>query len=162
MKNNTLILGLGSSILTDAGIGVYLTNDIQNSGLISNVDYKTDFLISLEILELINGYKTLIVIDGIKSEKDQIGNVKIFSLADFSPTIHLSNIHDFEFSQIIQLGELLGLNMPKSIHIISIEVQDNLTFSNNLSTELTAQYPDIKSKVINQIKDIIQSNVFIN
>lgn len=162
MKKDALILGLGSNILTDAGVGIHLLNDIKSTGLIANVDFETDFLMSLEILELINNYKTLVIIDGVKSGKDPIGKVRVFSLADFFPTIHLSNFHDFEFSQIIELGEFLGLNMPKNIQVISIEVQDNLTFSNNLSTELAAQYPDVKSKVINQIKDIIQSTVFVN
>lgn len=155
MKNNTLILGLGSNILTDAGIGIHLANDIQSSGLISNTNFNTALISSLEILDLINGYKSLIIIDGIKSKNDPIGEVKVFSLANFSPTLHLSNIHDFEFRQIIELGKLLHFKMPKYIRIISIEVKDNLTFSNNLSSELAAKYSYIKSKVINQIEDII-------
>jgi len=161
LKNNTLILGLGSNILTDAGIGVRLVKDIQSSGLINKADFKTAFLCSLEILELIVGYKTLIIIDGIKSEEGRIGNVKVFSLAEFFPTIHLTNIHDFEFSQIIKLGSLLGLKIPEEVRIISIEIKDNLTFSNDLSKQLAANYLYVRKKVINQIEDIIQARSFV-
>ncbi len=161
MKKDTLILGLGSNILTDAGIGLRLVNDLQSSGLINKADFKTAFLCSLEILELIDGYKTLIIIDGIKTEEGRIGNVKVFSLAEFHPTIHLINIHDFEFSQIIELGSLLGLKIPEEIRIISIEIKDNLTFSDNLSKELAAKYLYVRKKVINQIEDIIQARSFV-
>lgn len=157
----TLILGLGSNILTDAGIGLRLVDDLQNSGLNNKADFKTAFLCSLEILELIEGYKTLIIIDGIKSEEGRIGNVKVFSLAEFHPTIHLINIHDFEFSQIIELGCLLGLKIPEEIRIISIEIKDNLTFSEQLSPELAQEYKKVRSKVIVQIKDIIEALSFV-
>lgn len=156
MKNDTLVLGLGSNILTDAGIGVRLVEDIQSSGLIYNTDFKTAFLCSLEILEVIDGYEVLIILDGIKSGTGPTGNVKVFSLAEFHPTIHLTNIHDFEFSQIIELGIFLGLKIPREIKIISIEIKDNLTFSNNLSNELTAKYLYVKNKVFDEIKNITQ------
>jgi len=153
----TLILGLGSNILTDAGIGVHLANDIQSSGLIIGADFNTALISSLEVLDLINGYKTLIIIDGIKSGNDQIGKVRISSLTDYLPTIHLSNIHDFEFKQILELGSLLGLKMPNDVYIISIEIKDHLTFSEDLSNEIQADYILIKNKIIYQIKDIIEA-----
>lgn len=160
-KNNTLILGFGSNILTDAGIGVHLTNDLQKSELFSNVDFETALISSLEILEIIDGYKTLIIIDGIKSEDNQVGNIKISSLADFQPTIHISNIHDFEFKHIIELGGLLGLKMPDDIYIISIEVQDHITFSENLSDELKSKYNLIRNIIIHQIKDIMEAQSLV-
>lgn len=162
MKNNILILGFGSNILTDAGIGLHLVNDIQSSGLIINTDFNTALISSLDVLDLIIGYKTLIIIDGIKSGNDPLGEVKEFSLANFSPTLHLTNVHDFEFRQIIELGKLLHLKMPRYIRIISIEIKDNLTFSNNISSELTSKYSYIKSKVINQIEDIIRVVSVVN
>lgn len=162
MKNNTLILGLGSYILTDAGIGVHLINDIKSSGLISKADFNTTLISSLEVLELIDGYKTVIIIDGIKSENHQIGKVKVFSFANFHPTLHLSNIHDFEFRQIIKLGDLLNLNMPEDIKILSVEVKDYLTFSSNLSPELKARYSYVKRKVLNHIEEIIQATLVAN
>lgn len=161
MKKDTLILGLGSNILTDAGIGLYLTNDLQKSGLFSQAYFETALISSLEIVEIIDGYKVLIIIDGVKSENNQVGNINICSLADFQTTIHLSNIHDFEFKQIIELGSLLGLKMPDDIYIISIEVQDHTTFSENLSTELKSKYHSIQQIIIHQIKDIMEAHSFV-
>jgi len=161
MKKDTLILGLGSSILTDAGIGLYLTNDLQNSELFSQADFETDIICSLEILELIAGYHTLIIIDGIKSGNEQVGNVNIYSLADFQTTIHLSNIHDFEFLQILELGSMLGLKMPNNIYIIGIEVQDHTTFSEELSHEINSKYNSIKNIIVHQINEIIEAHSFV-
>lgn len=161
MKNDTLILGFGSNILTDAGIGLHLINDLRKAGLFDQADFETALILSLEILELIEGYKSLIIIDGIKSGKDQVGDIKICSLADFQPTIHISNIHDFEFKHIIELGELLGLKIPDDIYIISIEVQDHITFSENLSDELKSKYNLIRNIIIHQIKDIMEAQSLV-
>lgn len=161
MKKDTLILGLGSDILTDAGIGLYLTNDLRESGLFKRADFETALISSLEILEIIAAYKTLIIIDGVKSGHDQVGNIKICSLADFRPTIHLSNIHDFDFKHILELGSLLGLKMPEHVYIISIEILDHTTFSENLSTELKSKYLSIQHIIIHQIKDIMEAHSFV-
>lgn len=161
MKKDTLILGLGSTILTDAGIGLDLTNDLQNSELFYLADFETALISSLEVLEIIDGYNTLIIIDGIKTGNDRVGNVNIYSLDNLQTTIHLSNIHDFEFNQIIELGSMLGLKMPENIYIIGVEIKDHITFSEELSHEIKSKYNPIKDIIYHQIKDIIEAHSFV-
>ncbi len=145
MKKN-LILGIGSEILSDEGIVLMLIDDLK-----SEFEEKTDFTTaltgSLDLINEINGYENLLILDTIKSVNGEPGAVNDFDLDDYRPTMHLENFHDSSLPVTIALGRKLGYELPKKIHIITVEISDNKTISDKLSSQLSIKYNSIYRKI---------------
>ena len=143
----TIILGLGSEILTDDGIGSKIVRSLEEQSLFSNFDYKTALTGGLDILEIIKDYDHVLIIDAIKTAKYPAGTLLYFASENYLETVHLSSIHDADFQTIIELGNNLSYNMPQTIDIIAIEVKEIYEFSSNLSEYLENSFPDILQNI---------------
>jgi hydrogenase maturation protease len=160
MSAKTLILGLGSNILTDAGIGIHIVDKLKAENIFPNLFYDTALISSLEILEVIKGYETVIIIDGKKTGDVEIGTVNLFR-PETIPTLHLSNFHDFEFPQILELGNQIGYDIPANIFMIAVEIKDDQTFGDWLSKELSIYFPEIIKQIKDHIRNIISNKEFV-
>ena len=152
--NRALILGLGSEVLMDVGIPYRLVNDLKESAIYEDMDFESVYLGGLDLLEYINGYKTVIFIDTIKTEEGNPGKVHHFSTENYRETLHLSCRHDLSFHLTLQLGEKLGFHLPVNIRILAIEITEDLEIGTGLSKELNVKYSEIRSEVVNYIDKI--------
>ena len=151
-----LILGLGNDILTDDGIGPRLANDLSSMIVNDNVHFNVACCGGLEIMEYIKGYQQVIFIDAIRTKDGNPGDVYYFKPADFKETSHLSSLHDITFLTALNLGNTLDLDLPLDLHIIAVEIIEDLEFSNEFTAPLKIRYPEILKEVfeiISRIKD---------
>lgn len=139
-KKHTLVFGIGNEILSDDAIGPKLVKKLEKNLSFEDVEFATASLGGLEILEFIQGYKKVLIIDAIKTKGGIPGDVYLFTLDDFKETLHLSNLHDISFLTAIQLGSELGLNMPEEIKIIAIEIIEDMVFSNSFTEPIQSKY----------------------
>jgi len=149
-----LILGLGNDILTDDGIGPQLVRDLGKIFESPDIQFNTACCGGLEIMEYIKGYKKVVFIDAIRTRNGKPGDVYYFIPSDFQETSNLSNLHDVSFLTAIKLGTTLELGLPDDLHIIAIEIFEDIEFSNEFSPILKERYPEILDKssvIINQI-----------
>jgi hydrogenase maturation protease len=155
-KNNTLILGLGNEILTDDAIGPRLTGDLSN--IYGNT--VADFIIAgsggLEIMEMIKGYRRVIIIDSIHTSGGKPGDVYHLNPSDFKETSHLSNIHDVSFLAALDLGKMIDYTMPDAIHIIAVEIVDAMEFSERFTPVIEEKYPEILMRVSLILRKILE------
>ena len=151
---HTLIVGLGSEILGDDGIGHRIVEKISlllnNPGIL----FDTALCGGLDLLNAITGYDNVVLIDAIKGFR-HIGNVESFPLEQFKETLHLSNVHEGTFKELYLLGEMLGYKMPGNVLIISVEITENEVFSEILSPEISCRFENICSTVIGIIQEKI-------
>nr|MBC8344119.1 hydrogenase maturation protease [Bacteroidota bacterium] len=66
-NKTTLIYGIGNEILSDDAIGPKLTWQLEKDLNLPNIKFETAFVGGLEVLEIINGYDTVVFIDAIKT-----------------------------------------------------------------------------------------------
>ena len=151
-KEKILILGLGNEILMDDGIAPRLVQEIADQYPFANVVYQTASVGGLDLVDQIQGYRTVILVDAIKTGKKKPGTVIFLTPADFSETLHLSNLHDISFLQAINMAEKIGINVPETIHIIAVEIIEDRVFGRQFTPEVERQYPAIKSEVINFLR----------
>jgi hydrogenase maturation protease len=150
----TLILGVGNEILTDDGIGPCIVNKISEMGLFAGADFLTANTGGLEVIEIIQGYKSLIIIDAIKTIGGIPGTVYRFCPDDFKETHHLSSFHDVSFLTGLKLGKQIGLKVPENISIIAIEIVEDLTFNVNFSPIIEKKYDEIFNEALSMLIDI--------
>jgi hydrogenase maturation protease len=151
----TLILGVGNDILTDDGIGSRLVTDLIK--LINRPDilFNTACCGGLEIVEYIKDFKRVILVDAIRTQGGRPGDVYYFIPSDFRETSHLSNMHDVSFLTALELYDTLNLSLPDEIHIIAVEIAEDMIFSEEFTLQLKERYPGVLEKVLDIIKEII-------
>lgn len=156
MKHNTLILGLGSEILHDDGLPGKLVKELASRGPFKKCDLKTENIVGIDLLDIINGYKRVIIIDTMKTRQGIPGNVELIDIRDIKRTMHLTEFHNVSFSTIMSLGEMLDYNMPKQVHIIAIEIVEDKTFNLEISHRLQKRYETIVDRVVYIVGNILK------
>ena len=154
-KKNTLILGLGNDILTDDGIGPRITHDLAQMINDPDVQFDTACCGGLEIMEHIKGYKKVVFIDAIRTSDGKPGDVYYFIPSDFRETSNLSNLHDVSFLTALKLGNTLNLGLPADLHIIAVEIIEDMEFSEEFTPPLKEKYPGILEEVCAEVRRII-------
>lgn len=146
-NKNKLVLGLGSEILMDDGICPKLVKIFQKKYHNKQIKFETSSVGGLDILELIQGYQSVILIDSIKTGNGKPGDIYFFTLSDFKETLHLSNIHDVSFLTAIKMGKEIGINIPENISIIAIEIVEDTVFGNSFTDELNKRFHEIAQSI---------------
>lgn len=156
-NKNILVLGLGSEILMDDGICPKLVKFLQKKHHNKQIKFDTSTVGGLDILELIHGYQTVIIIDSIKTRNGKPGDVYYFTPSDYNETLHLSNIHDVSFLNALTLGKKIGINIPENIRIIAIEIVEDTVFGNSFTDELNKRFHEITQSIENYIIQFVKN-----
>ncbi len=157
----TLLLGMGNPILCDDAIGIRLVghfkDQLQN---ISNLDIVADCSLGgFNLLDIIEGYDRLIVIDSIRTVDAAPGSWHYFTADRLRETMNLNCVHDANFATALELGRRLGMHLPvdEQIHIFAIEILDNCTFSERMSGELEDRFPEIAEEIFTRLSLLVQA-----
>ncbi len=156
MLETALVLGIGNDILSDDGIGPKVVSDLKNKYFLQEIVFQNVFLGGLEILELIQGYNTVIFIDAIITKDGIPGSIYQFTPDDFRETLHLSNLHDANFLVALDLGRKMGYNLPDKIQIIAIEIIEDRIFSDHFSPKIEEKYTEISLTVEKMVRKILR------
>lgn len=155
-KRKLLILGLGNTLLSDDGIGIYLGRRV--STLLSGADglggmdgLGPDFveasLGGLQLLDYIDGYEHLVIIDAVQTADGVAGQLYSLTEKSLASTVRLTSVHDINLTTALQLGRQLGMAIPAQVDIYAIEAQDLFTFQESCTPELTAAIPDLAARI---------------
>ena len=150
-----LILGIGNEILTDDGIGVKIVKLLEKRIINDSIHFETIWVGGLDLIEVFDGYKTIIIIDAIKTGEKDPGFIWDLTPENFRNTLHLSNIHDLTFIEAINAGRKLGYKIPETIHVLAIEILEDLVFSNEFSPEIQHCYENIFKDIEKKLDTII-------
>jgi hydrogenase maturation protease len=135
----TLILGVGNPVRCDDGIGIHVVQRLSTSVLPSNVTTAEAGTSGLGILDVIAGYRRLIVIDAIDAGEapGSIFELEVEDLVDVV-TLHAANPHDIDLLTAIDTGRRLGLEIPTEIRIVAVQIEDAQKFSERCTSQVEA------------------------
>ena len=148
----TIVLGIGNPILGDDGVGVHVANELKKH--IQNPDITIDEAITggMNLLELILGYDKAIIIDAVKTEDGENGEVKRIPLGDFS-TMHSCNPHDVSLIEAVQMAKKMGEDrIPQEIIVIGVMMKEMpCEFGEKLSKKIATAVPKAVEMTLNEI-----------
>jgi len=145
----TLIFGLGNTILTDDGVGIKVVRELKKMMKENpDVEFKEGSVGGLSILDEIEGFDRLVLVDSIKTADGKPGEVYRLSPEDFNTPTHLINAHGVDFVTAVKLGSKLGYKMPEVIDIYAVQVEDNVTFSKECTSDVQASIPGIADVIM--------------
>ncbi|MGD0099324.1 MAG: hydrogenase maturation protease, partial [Acidobacteriota bacterium] len=104
---HTRIIGLGNSILTDDGVGIYAAREIRRClteiGRL-DIDIVESEVAGFELMELMAGWKHVILVDSIQFEGLEPGTVVRIEPDDLHTSLRLRSVHDIDLPTALELG----------------------------------------------------------
>lgn len=150
-RGKCLVLGFGSDALSDDGLPIKLVNDLKVVTSQKAFTFETSAVGGLELLELLEGFETAILIDTQLTSRRKPGEIHEFTPANFEETFHLSSQHDLTFHEALRFAKEMGISLPEDIRIIAIEIVEN----KRLSFEFSEEIEFIYLKILKEINDLI-------
>jgi hydrogenase maturation protease len=149
----TIILGVGNPILGDDGVGIHIANEVKQRIKDPNITIDEALTGGMNLLDLILGYDKVIILDAVKTNDGEDGEVKRIPLGNFS-TMHSCNPHDVSLIEAIQIAEKLGeIKIPKEIVIIGVSMRNlPCEFGEVLSEKIEEAVPKAVEMTLNELK----------
>jgi hydrogenase maturation protease len=149
---STIIIGIGNPVLSDDSVGIKIEHTLAHA-LRARPDVETRELWAggLRLMEALKGHERAIIIDAIVTEGGKPGSVYTLKPTDLQQSRNTCSSHDAGFQEALELGTMLGLNLPPQITIWAIEAGDVETFSENLTRDVERAVPIVVEGVMRQI-----------
>jgi len=149
----TIVLGVGNPILQDDGVGLHVIEALRQQLTNPLVTVETAFTGGMNLLDMIRGYEKVILIDAVKQNDSEPGEVKRFLLSDFH-SVHSCNPHDVSLSEALDLAEQLGeKHLPLKIILIGITVKNTYEFGEHLSNEVSSAIPTAVNLILEELNN---------
>ena len=147
----TLVLGVGSSILTDDAVGLVVAERLRERfGGRDDVDFGLNEEAGISLLDESLGYGRLVIIDSILTVGEP-GAVHRLDLSDLGRTIHSNSPHGLNLATVLELGRTQGMDVPEDVVIYAIEVVDTVTFGERLTPELDGRMDAIVDEIAEEV-----------
>ena len=151
MKGKTLVLGIGSPVVTDDAIGFRIVDRLRTMDL-ENVDLEEASSSGLDLIEMMLDYDLVIVVDAIVTTQYAPGTVMVLGEESFHATIHGTNPHEVNVGTALELGRKLEPErMPKEIFFVAVEVNDVWTVGDTMTPEVEQALPEAVQTVLDLI-----------
>jgi hydrogenase maturation protease len=155
---DTRIIGLGNSILRDDGVGIHAAREIGRrlsaAGLESIVDIVETEVAGFALMELMSGWKRVILVDCIQFDGVEPGAVIQINPDDLHTSLRLRSVHEIDLSTALELGRRLGFSMPDRLVIFGVQAQDAFTFGETMTEAAERGLEKAVDLVIEEIKDL--------
>jgi len=146
-----LIIGLGSVIMGDDGVGVKVVNELKKLAP-KNVDILDGGTSGLSLLPHIKNRKEIIIIDALRGGGKQPGTIYRLGESELQkPEFKVFSLHDISLEHVLALGkELFKEEFPNNITIYGVE-----TSVVKLSDKLSEPVKKAVPKLVNLLKSRI-------
>ncbi len=147
-----IVIGLGNPILTDDGVGNRIAQNLQKL-VSSEVEVVEASLAGFNLIDLVAGYEKAILIDAVQTKGGKVGDIYKLDKDSLAFSQRLTSIHDLDLFTAWELGEKLGIKLPKEMVIFAIEVEDVLTFGEKLTPKVEAAIPKVCELVLQELNE---------
>jgi hydrogenase maturation protease len=151
----TLVIGLGNPILGDDGAGWAVAEQVRaRLGPDSPIEVDCAALGGLSLMERMVGYGRVILIDVLETGRGEVGSVHVFRLEDLpNPSAgHTVSMHDTTLMTALRTAESMGIEIPRSVHVVAIEAHGTFDFSEELSAPVANAVHEAVEETLRLVK----------
>jgi hydrogenase maturation protease len=138
---NTIIVGLGNTLLSDDGVGPRVAGELKNLSGKDGLSVEEANVGGLGLLDLLAGYDKAIIIDAIQTTGGKAGHIYRLNSKALERSHHTGAAHDFNLAAALRLGKQIGMKLPRLIYVVAVEVADVSTFSEECTPEVRKAIP---------------------
>lgn len=148
--NETMIIGVGSVLRGDDGIGMRVIDELEKAELPDNVNLQGADISGLDLLKYFPEGGRAIIVDAADMGEEP-GTIKVFApeeieKADFNDKI---STHGMALLETLTLAENIGINCD--VTIVGVQPEDT-GYSLELTDLIKSRIPD----VVDKIKDLLK------
>jgi len=154
-----LVLGLGNPILTDDGAGIHVVRAAAaRISPESSVTFAEASVGGLRLLDMLEGYERVILIDAIQTGDGHPGDVYRLGPDDLQVSLHSGSTHDLSLSGALALGRGLGMALPNNEDtiILALEAEDVLAFGEACTRAVAGAIPRAVELVLSELGALAQ------
>ena len=159
---NTVVLGLGNSILGDDAVGLRVAAEVEKKLRRSEAVVLRTELGGLNLLELLAGYDRAIILDAIHKADGKPGQICRLTEASCQSSHHISSGHRLHLKDIVELGKRFGLAMPRELVILGIVVEDAFSFGERLTPAVERAVSICAEKAVQELQVSVVAAVSAN
>jgi hydrogenase maturation protease len=138
----TLVLGLGNPILSDDAVGIRIAGELRER--VSGIDVEEGAVAGIAVLDQIQGYDNLVIVDSIKTGNLPPGKLHVLQPEDLDGISRPSRSHHgLGLARTLSIGRRMGYDLPDRIRIYAVEVLRNDEFGEGLSPQVEAGLPSV-------------------
>jgi hydrogenase maturation protease len=141
-----LILFLGNSILADDGIGLIVGKMLKEELEAEDNDVEVLEKTGFSLLDYLEGRRRVVIVDSVKTSNHEIGDVVTLRPSDYQSHAPFTS-HYVGIPESIELMRLMGLEPPKDLTVLGIEVENPYNVSSSISEKLQGELPTIARKI---------------
>ena len=145
---DTIVLGVGNPVLTDDAVGFRVARLIKEAKPELTVIETAEA--GLTLLELIDGYERVIIIDSVKTGHGRPGTLHQLTLDQINPAWNFCSTHGIDIKMAFELGRKLDYKLPTKLSIYGIEVEDITNFGEKCTEKVEQSIPDIAQEIISR------------
>ncbi|ALG67139.1 hydrogenase maturation protease [Beggiatoa leptomitoformis] len=147
----TLVLGIGNSLLSDEGIGIHVLNYLQTQATSASVEYIDGGTLSFSLAPLIEDAQQLIVIDAAQLHAP-VGTIHYFINEEMERFLNKrqSSAHEVSLIDLLTVASLTE-RLPKRRALVAVQPK-KLDWGMIPSPELASAIPQIAALVIQLIE----------
>ena len=148
---DTLVIGLGNPILTDDAAGILAAHALRDAlPPDAGVDVVEAAVGGLPLMELMIGYRRVILVDAVMLPDRGPGEVIVFTAGDLPTTLNSASSHTTDLPTALSTGRQLGAPLPRNadIQVVGIQAQDVLTFSETPTPPVAEAIPRAANMVL--------------
>ncbi len=143
----TVIIGLGNTVLSDDGAGVYVARLLAGRFDTDDVSVVEMDAAGMNLMEGLGGFDRAFLIDAILLNEEIPGTVFRLRTDDLQITPRLSSCHDIDIVTALELGRQLGLHMPEEVTIFAIQGDDMKTLCEDCTGKVEAVLEPLADEV---------------
>jgi hydrogenase maturation protease len=142
----TLVLGLGNPILSDDGVGLWIARRLGER--LPEIEVREEAIAGISILDVVQGFSRLVIIDSIMTEDGFPGQLHRLTLEDLGPAVAAISHHGTGLASTFEVGRLMGYELPESVEIYAVEIENNTEFGECFSAEVEKRLPGIVETIL--------------
>jgi hydrogenase maturation protease len=147
---NTIVIGLGNTILRDDGAGVYVARALEER-LRGAAEVREAELAGLDLIEMLKGFDRAFIVDAIQLDGERPGDVFRMRPDDIRITPRLASFHDIDIVTALALGRRLGFHMPEEVVIFGVQAADCRTLGEECTAAVSRAIPALVDEIAGEI-----------
>jgi len=139
MGQGTLLLALGNELLQDDGVGLVAGRRVAELAG-ERADFMEECVATIDLLQVIEGYDRVVVVDAYLSDSEPPGTPIQATPDELPRGFGYRSFHTLPFTEMLDLGRRLGLDMPSRFTIHGLAVDQVDVFGSSFTPRVEAAW----------------------
>ncbi len=144
---------MGNTLLGDDGVGIYVARKIgAEVKREDTIDVRETHVGGIALLDLITDYEKVVIVDAIITQGGRPGTLYKLTLEDLGNVVKPYMLHAIDLRSAVELGGMLGYQVPDNITLYAIEIKENTVFREGLSADIEKAVPSVIRQILSDLR----------